>query len=65
MRFITDYLARRRRDKLALKYAQRLCSTLAEKHFPENKDFRVQDSIYGVIAQIDNITTALERRPKP
>lgn len=45
----------------ALKYATNLCVLLAEKHFDANPSWRPLPDLYGVISQIDNMTSALVR----
>jgi len=47
----------------SLTYAQTLATALAKKHFPQNTDWVVGDTLSLVIDQIDNITATLSRAP--
>ena len=42
--------------------AARLAMSLVKRHWPENDEFSLCDSTCGVISQIDNMTTSLERK---
>lgn len=44
----------------ALKYAQALASFLVKKHFPDNTRWAPLPDLFGVLTQIDNMTTAWE-----
>lgn len=48
---------------IALREAQSLALHLAKRCYPEVPDFKVLDSIVGVLSQIDNMTTGLVRAP--
>lgn len=45
-----------------LKYAQDLARSLQRKHYPEVQNFDVYPDMWGVISQIDNMLTGLERK---
>lgn len=46
-------------------YATRLAQALMAKHFPEATDWQPLPDLMGVLTQIDNLTTALNRTPTP
>lgn len=48
-----------------LKSTQDLALSLAKKHYPEVSQFEVLDELAGVISQIDNMTTGLQRKTTP
>lgn len=52
----------RRENEQARGYATRLATILAEKHWPENKEWRPLPTLIGVLTQIDNMTTGLVRK---
>ena len=50
------------RDDAALREATILAVSLAEKHWPENMDWRPLDKTAGVISQINNMCAGLDAR---
>ncbi len=47
------------------RYAKRLCESMAKNFYPENTGWSVCDDLIGVLTQIDNMVTGLERIPAP
>lgn len=48
----------------ALSYAKRLATYIYEKHYKtEDSEFYLLDDLYGVLSQIDNMSTGLIRNP--
>jgi len=45
------------------RYAVTLAQSLREKHFPDVVEWKPLPDLYGVLTQIDNMTTALKRSP--
>lgn len=51
------------KDDIALEHAKRLAIALWERWYrTDAPNWKVQDDLLGVILQIDNMTTGLERR---
>jgi hypothetical protein len=54
--------ALKREQDEALKYATQLATSLANKHWPEIPQWKPLPDLYGVISQIDNMSTGMTRK---
>jgi len=48
-----------------LKYAQNIALRMAKDFYPEVSRFEVLDDMAGVVSQISNMSTGLQRAPQP